>query len=278
MGNNVKEGIPWATANGLLAVELAHEGFTGPIDLLDKAERFDRDTLVRGLGATWQIEGTYFKPYGCCRWIHAAIDALLQIQARHQIAAEEIHALEVETFARALSLNNESRPATLESAQYSVPFSVALAAVHGASALLPLKEEYLKDPRVITLAERVHISVDRELDAMFSAAVPARVRLTTATTTWTQEVLLPKGEPTNPMGWEDIDAKLAAVAAGRLDVDALAGLRKAVARLKDGEIAPLQTVLARQALPGRGYRAQKHLASDDDHGCWGLGGEVSSHP
>ncbi|TIS53913.1 MAG: MmgE/PrpD family protein [Mesorhizobium sp.] len=273
MGNNVKEGIPWATANGLLALELAHEGFSGPIDLLDRAERFDRNTLVSGLGASWQIEGTYFKPYGCCRWIHAAIDALLQIQADHQIAADDIHSLEVETFARALSLNNETRPATLEGAQYSVPFSVAVAAVHGPSALLPLKEEYLNDRQVITLAERVHVSVDRELDAMFSAAVPARVRITTAAATLTQEVLLPKGEPSNPMGWEDIDAKLTTVAAGRLDADTLGRLRKAVAALKGGEIEPLQSVLARQSLPERNYSAPtKHVTSDNDHAlseaCW----------
>ena len=42
MGNNVKEGIPFATALGLVAVELAAAGFTGPVDFLDEEKRYDR--------------------------------------------------------------------------------------------------------------------------------------------------------------------------------------------------------------------------------------------
>ena len=36
------------------------------------------------------IDGLFFKPYACCRWIHSAIDALLTLMHAHQIKAKDI--------------------------------------------------------------------------------------------------------------------------------------------------------------------------------------------
>src|SRR6185369_9215133 len=68
MGNHIKEGIPWATASALAAVDFAVEGFTGPTDLFDNDAIFDRKTLRCGLNGAglnrdWAIRGIYFKPY-----------------------------------------------------------------------------------------------------------------------------------------------------------------------------------------------------------------------
>ena len=90
MGNHVKEGIAWATATGMAAVDLAAAGFTGPLDLLDNDAYYDRACLTEGLGERWHMDEIYFKPYSCCRWAHAAIDALLQIQATEGFSAEAI--------------------------------------------------------------------------------------------------------------------------------------------------------------------------------------------
>ncbi|HZF35984.1 MAG TPA: MmgE/PrpD family protein, partial [Candidatus Angelobacter sp.] len=80
MGNHVKEGIAWATATGVTAVELAAHGFTGPTDFLDDATRYDPSILTAALGERWHIEDGYFKLYSCCRWAHAAIDGMLEIK------------------------------------------------------------------------------------------------------------------------------------------------------------------------------------------------------
>ena len=64
------------------------------------------------LGAGWLIETAYFKPYGCCRWAHAAIDALLQLMAAGApLPPTKSRAGHVETFTQTLSLNNDLRPA-----------------------------------------------------------------------------------------------------------------------------------------------------------------------
>jgi 2-methylcitrate dehydratase PrpD len=243
-GNSVKEGIPWGAANGVLAVYLAETGFTGPIDILDEPSRYDPAILRDGLGAGWHINDTYFKPYSCCRWLHAPVDALLALMAEHKIAANDIVAIDTETFGRTLTLGNEVEPATLEGGQYSLPFCLGVAATSGAPALLPMREESLADAAAIAVAQRVRMTVTPQFDAMFPASVPGAVRVTTPSGTFERTVLMPKGEPANPMTWDDIDAKYLAIADGRISASTSGAIRSAVQALREGDVAPLRAVLA----------------------------------
>jgi 2-methylcitrate dehydratase PrpD len=255
-GNNVKEGIPWATAAGITAVELAAAGFTGPLHFLDDAQGHDPSILIEGLGRRWLIESAYFKPYGCCRWAHAAIDALLNLHAEHSIAPTEIEAIEIHTFARALTLGNETAPATLEAAQYSVPFCSSLGMVRGAEALLPLRETSLADPEVLALARRVTLAVDPALDAMFSRMVPARVVVRTLQGAVGCTVTVPKGDAGNPMTEADQIAKFRTATRGLLDASRSAALENALHAVHGGDIAPLQRMLCTPlAVDGKGVSA-----------------------
>ncbi len=245
MGNHVKEGIAWATATGLSAVDLATAGFTGPLDLLDNRRLYDVEALLGGLGDSWLIETIYFKPYSCCRWAHAAIDALLALQAEHQIVPNEIQCIRVWTFARALSLNNDRAPDSLEAAQYSLPFCIALAALRGSGALLPLTHDWLDDTAVLALARRVHLEIDPDLDAMFSKAVPARLEITTKQRRFLRTVLMPKGEAANPMTRDDLEKKFATATRDLVDREVSASLLAALTRLEEGDERPLQALLAR---------------------------------
>jgi 2-methylcitrate dehydratase PrpD len=249
-GNSVKEGIPWGAANGILAIDLAKQGFTGPVDILDNSDRYDRARLFNGLGTSWLINSTYFKPYSCCRWLHAPIDAMLLLLHNHGIHPEAIVGIDVETFGRSLTLSNEVAPGTLEGAQYSLPFCLGVAATGGAPALLPLSNESLTDQRAIRIAARVRMTVNPEFDLMFPAAVPGRVRITTASGTLEQTVLAPKGEPTNPMSWDDIQSKFLAIAAGRVDARTVVGIPSAIGALRRGDVAPLQSMLEARPFAG----------------------------
>jgi 2-methylcitrate dehydratase PrpD len=178
------------------------------------------------------------------------LDAFYQIQAAHQISPSDIQSIDVETFGRALTLNNEAEPKSLESAQYSIPFCLGVAGWLGPSAFLPLDEHVLSDPRIIALSRKVRLWKDISLDKMFSAAIPARVRVRMANDCFTHEVLSPKGEPANSMNWHDIDTKFSAVAAGRLIAPAQAQLREAISSLAIGNTDPLLTALDMPAFAG----------------------------
>lgn len=199
MGNHAKEGITWSTVTGCMAVSLAEAGFTGPTDILDHSAYFDRAAILRGLGRSFAIDGVYFKPYSCCRWAHAAIDGLTDILEGEGLRWEAVKSVEVHTFERALKLNNESDPSTLEGAQYSVPFVLGVAAVEGSSALLPLTEESLHRAETVEFANRVTLLVDDEINDAFPATTGARIVLKTATGQHSRDIRHPLGDPANPM-------------------------------------------------------------------------------
>ena len=199
MNSNVKEGIPWAALTGALAVDLAQAGFTGPLDFLDKQPLYDAPAIVDDLTRPCLINGTYFKPYSCCRWAHAAIDGLLDILDGNKLQPGEIIKIDVHTFSWALRLSNDTDPLTLEDAQYSIPFCLGLAASQGPDALLPLTVEQLHDPHAVALAGKVHLTSTVEFDTSFPKNAAARIVVHTKSEFFSRTVTQPLGDPENPM-------------------------------------------------------------------------------
>ena len=242
-GHATKEGIPWATLTGLAALELARNGFTGPPDILDHPDYFDRDKVLRGLGQGWVIEQTYFKPYSCCRWIHASLDALGAIEEEHGLAPHEIEWIEVQTFARAVGLKNQINPESLYGAQFSVPYCLALAALKGRKALQPMSDDALGLEDVVQLASRVKLVVDPDLESKFPARAAARLIIHTARGPLLRQVDYPFGDPANPMGRDALERKFNSLCANRLSAGAREEIVDAVSSLQNGGFDRLIGVL-----------------------------------
>lgn len=206
-GNDVKEGIAWSAVLGLAAVHLAIGGHTGPTDVFDHPDYYDRQTIVVGLGERSHLAGTYFKPYACCRYIHAALDAFLTLLDESKLDASDITLVEVETFAWALKLGNKRRPSTLVDMQYSLPYCIAIAAIEGRDALAPLGADLLGREDLSAFSERVQLSVNEEIDALFPGETLARVTISTSTRRLCSEILGPLGDPKRPMSFEAIEEK-----------------------------------------------------------------------
>lgn len=233
MGNQAKEGIPWAVMTGLTALEMARQGFTGPLDILDHSDYFDAAAITAGLGTGSALQLVYFKPYACCRWIHSALDAIIDLAEGADLAADAIRTVDVFTFERTLRLNNYADPETLEGAQYSLPFCLAVAIIGGAEALMPLSPDWLHRPDIVALARRVNLHVDPELDARFPAETGARVCLQTAGGMLEQTVRHPLGDPANPMDKTRLAAKFKKLAAGIIGPQDRAALLALIDQLPD---------------------------------------------
>lgn len=244
MGNHAKEGIPWATLTGLWAVELAAGGFTGPLDILDHPGYYDAEKIVAGLEQGFAVDGVYFKPYACCRWIHAPLDGLIRLLREHGIPAADVRAIEVHTFERALRLNNYTDPDTVESAQYSVPFCLAVAAVEGRGGLLPLKSALLHRPEIVSLAGRVSLSIDPELERLFPERTAARVVIRTASSRFETVCHHPLGDPANPMRWEGLVDKFRKLSQAVLPKQRQKDIIRAVNALPNQGVGPLLDLLA----------------------------------
>lgn len=244
MGNHAKEGIPWATLTGLWATELAAGGFTGPLDILDHRGYYDAGKILAGLGENFAVDGVYFKPYACCRWIHGAIDGLCDLVQQSRLQAADIRSIEVHTFGRALRLNNYPDPENLESAQYSVPFCLAAAAVEGKNGLLPMRGSLLHRPDLVALAGRVSLHLDAELDRMFPERSAARVVIRTDRESLESVCHHPLGDPANPMDWGMLKGKFQHLTQGLLPEARQKEIIRAVQALPARGPAPLQGCLA----------------------------------
>lgn len=241
--NSVKEGIPWATLAGVTAVDLARRGFTGPNHLLDYTRDFDWSMIQPSLGQGYAIEGSYFKPYACCRWFHGAINAYTALQQEHGFTVDDVEAVEIYTFDKSMRLNPTPAPTSLEAAQFSYPFSLAVAAVAGEEALVPLVPETLQRDDVIEFASRMTVSVDSDIEAMFPAKAAARIRIITKDGEFEMQVDHPLGDPANPMDFDRLATKLRLLTSLMWTNEEQQKLIETVRTLDQGTTEPLFTQL-----------------------------------
>jgi 2-methylcitrate dehydratase PrpD len=246
-GSDVKEGIPWSVVTGLIALDLAEAGYTGPRNILNSAllYRFPVPIL---LGANSHIRNSYFKLYACCRHIHAPLDALLGLIHRHGIEVQAIDAIEVETYSGALRISNKSHPTSLVDIQYSIPYCLALVATFGRKALLPLTTDALNQGDVSSLAEKVQLSVDSTLDARFPEETLARVVITSCGKRFVSDVTAPQGEASSPLSWEALVEKFNAATRAVASDDQRKQLLKAINGAKSGNLSELTECLGAMTL------------------------------
>ncbi|MBT2547228.1 MmgE/PrpD family protein [Arthrobacter sp. ISL-65] len=166
----VKDSTAWGAEAGVSAAFLASRGFTGaPAELLTNAPE------ARDLGSRWLITEQYFKPYPVCRWAHPAIQAAQTLigEGLGGPATDNIASVEVITFDAATRLHTTA-PTTTEQAQYSLPFSLAAAIVHG-----NVKAEHVLTPQdqnaVLELAAKVRLTASPAITNDFPALRRARV-------------------------------------------------------------------------------------------------------
>ena len=131
----------------------------------------------------------------------------MSILKENRLTFESIDRVTVETFERALRLNNYPDPSNLEAAQYSISFCLGVAAVKGPAALLPLMDASLHDTDIVNFARRVTLTPDTGLSALFPRQTPARVIVDTSAGRFEKTVMDPRGDPANPMTQAELEAK-----------------------------------------------------------------------
>lgn len=240
--SSVKGSSPWSTVAALFATDRAASGLTGSLDLLDRDHAYRVGEIVADLGSRWFITETYLKPYASCRYTHPVIDAVLSL-APQIPDPEMIRGIHVELFPEGRKLPNETAPKSLEGAQFSVPFTAALAARRGASAFRPLKPASLRDTAVTGLARTVTIAYPEEFAGIFPVRTPARVTIDVGSTQLRANVPLPLGDPNHPLDVKALKEKLHDLADGILTQEMCDRLIEAVFRLRLGDSRCLLTIL-----------------------------------
>jgi 2-methylcitrate dehydratase PrpD len=241
-GHHTKEGIPWGTLTGLAAVDLAAQGFAGPLDIWDDPRYYRKEEVAEGFGKDWMILRTYFKPYACCRWLHAALDAWQEL-IEEGLTPGDVERIEVHTFNRAINLNNSPDPTSLEQAQFSLPFCLAAAALNGPQALLPMSADILGRPQLASFARKISLQNDPEMESAFPARAGARVVIHSQKGVFQKTVEHPRGDPANPLSPEELRVKFCTLAAISMGRDRADEIVKAVLSLKGSGLDNLSYAL-----------------------------------
>ncbi len=215
----------WAAHAGLTAALLAERGYTGPPTVFEGrfgfyrafvGERFDRGSIVDGLGERWELPGIFFKPYPANHYTHAGIDAALAIRRKHDIDPRQVRRIELGTASSPLRTIGEPReekirPRSGYHAQFSGPFTIATALLGGSGLGVyfdDFTDERAGDPERLALAAKVETFIDEACDRRFPRQFPAVVRVEMEDgAIYEERVMENRGGPGNPLSDEELQLK-----------------------------------------------------------------------
>ena len=154
-----------AAEGGLLAANLAADGFTGPPTVLEGECGFlkafcnehDAGELTRGLGDTWLTSRISMKRYACHTAGHTPVQAIVDFKSGGPIAHRDIQSIEIQVGPKELRRHDIHDPADVMIGQYSVPFCVALAIVADARDPRTFRDADVNDPEVRSLMRRIRL-------------------------------------------------------------------------------------------------------------------------
>lgn len=203
----LKDGSGWGSMTGIIAAQLAEQGFTGaPALTVTEAEL---ESLWSDLGTIWRMADLYFKPYACCRWAQPAVEAAQSLLQENHIPPENIEKIMVHTFQAATQLNI-ARPINTEQAQYSLPYPVAAMLMKGQLDPPQVTAPCIFDETVLQLAERISMQVDDALEAHFPAEALARVTISLSNGKVLESAVYnTRGDPQNPLSDSELNQKFA---------------------------------------------------------------------
>lgn len=235
----------WAAQSGLMAVEMARLGVTGPATVLEGPVGFyasyARDAevaprlapLIDGIGRDWELPSAAFKRYPVCHYIHPFLEAVESLQAEGlsagDVASVTCHAPVEAGAVISDPWDAKQRPSSDQEARYSLPVCVAAALLRGHLGPRDIAG-IASDGAVLELASR--IDYVPWADSGFPARFPARIEVVRHDGR-RDEVIVPdvRGSASRPLTSDDVRAKFRANATPVVGDDRAAALVDVVERL-----------------------------------------------
>jgi 2-methylcitrate dehydratase PrpD len=212
----------WDAHSGIIAVDLATSGITGPNSVFEGEFGFftthltpiegalDWSTPAAGLGSHWYLPETAVKPFPCCQLLHAFIvgikDLRIDLDAAG-VTVAEVDAITCRLAEPGLTLvtqpaERKLRPTEPHEARFSLPYVVAHTLMHGDVDLSTFRAAALADDAVHALAAKVSTGEDPESD--YPAHCPAVIDIQAGGLSFHRRVPFHPGSPEAPLTEDDI--------------------------------------------------------------------------
>lgn len=262
---NMKNTVdPWATRMGVESALLAKRGYSGPEHMIDGKEglyavfghvdykgtkaRFETSILIDHLPRSqkdhYKIIDCGMKSFPIEALSHAPLTAMMKCVKENNLKPDQVAEIKVEVIARAADILGDPakyRPTSKETADHSLPYSLAVGLVDGMVTPLQFKDERVHDPKLIPVMDKVKVVANEEFESLFPKFQPSQVTITTTDgKSFTKRVDVPKGDPRDPMTEEEIGVKFMALGKGVIGEGACKALASTIMKMESlGDVKEL---------------------------------------
>ena len=200
-----------AAMDGILSALLSQRGFTAPGDILDGKPSFpemfsaeeNANRMIEGLGKDYEVLKDSFKPYASCLLVHAAMDGLIWMRNQYELHPDLIEEITLEVAPLCLMVTDNQDPKDGLEGKFSVYFCAALGMIRGEGRNSLFTDEVIHDPSIRDLMKKIKAIGNASLKA---TEANIRVKLKNGTQL-TREVVAPKGNPGNPLSFDELEEK-----------------------------------------------------------------------
>jgi 2-methylcitrate dehydratase PrpD len=168
------------------------------------------------------------KPYACCRSIHASIDALFALMGEADIGSDSIVGMLVHGDAQTRLQFDRHHVASLLEAQFSMPYTLAVAAESGRATIEQFQPLRAEEPEIGRLMAATQVLADRELGP--TEYPPLELRLRDGRRL-ARQIAFAKGAPEYPLTEAELQQKVESLIAPALGAERCRAIVAAVAGL-----------------------------------------------
>ncbi|MFZ7111446.1 MAG: MmgE/PrpD family protein [Desulfatiglandales bacterium] len=204
----------WVAETGVTCARLARRGITGPANFLEGVygyfhlfgrDRVEAQTVTSHLGNDYEVQNVMFKKYPSCGLTQGSTDVILSLMKENGFDSDDVKRIEVTVPPYTYKL--VGRPFEVGTnpkvnAQFSIPYCVANALLRKSSRLEHFEESFIRDPRVLELADRVDVLSDPAMEIRGHTPLDMRV-LTKAGREHVGKMDTAPGFPGNPLTQKD---------------------------------------------------------------------------
>ena len=185
----------FSTKAGLISALFAQKGVTGAQNVIqgewgffrlyrDYSREYEPDKwkeVLKGeLGTRYEVVNLGAKPYPCVRCAHAPIDGALELAIKYNIKPEDVEEVIVYTNGRVVETAGRPfiiRTDPLVDAQFSIPYTVAVAVTKKKVTLADFQEENIRNVELNQLANKVKVVIDPEFKDSRSVVGPIKIKI-----------------------------------------------------------------------------------------------------
>ncbi len=229
-----------AAENGVLAAMLVSEGVQGPTESLEGQNGWFHavtdEVHEEFLAGTDHLllHDCYFKLYPSCRHTHCGIDAAISLHGK--VNVRSIKNINVYIYPNAIKLAGIKKPKNQDETKFSIQYTLACALINGCYGISDMDVTSISSD-IIDLIDKISLIPDDSMENREKGIRGTRVEIITEKGEHVEKtIFVPRGDPENPLGRDDIIKKLHVCAGSLVTEDKLDKLVSAIKNIEGNEV------------------------------------------